>query len=147
MTKYQKPKTARHKAMDYLARRDHSERELIQKLKPTYPMSEILTALQELKERGWMMDPHELSEKVYQQLNRKNKSHLYIQQFLKKRDLPAVAKDSAIELEKALSLVANKGGNSYDLNQLASLLNNRGFDKETIGKVIHEIRRNSPSLY
>lgn len=147
MIKPKSQKTVRHKAMDYLARRDHSERELIQKLKSQYPMDEILPTIEALKERGWLISPNELSEKVYQQFNRKNKSHFYIVQFLKKKGLPSVSRDSDVEFKKALSVVANKLGSSYDLNQLASLLKNRGFDTETIGKVIDEIRRNSPSLH
>ena len=133
--------------MDYLARRDHSEKELIEKLSKDYETEEIERALTEVKERGWLLPPHELSEKVTEQMHRKNKGHLYISDFLDRKGLPGVAKDLEIELRKARSLAQSKLKDPKDTKRLAALLKNRGFDTETIAKVIHEIRQNSTSIY
>jgi len=142
------PKTPWVKAMDFLARRDHSELELREKLQRHFSLEEIDTVILEVKERGWILPPQELSDKVNEQLHRKNKGYLYICHFLRKRGLPEVARNPDIELEKALSLIESKHSEFLNKpNKLASLLKNRGFDTETIGKVIHEIRRNSSSLY
>ncbi len=142
------PKTPRVKAMDFLARRDHSELELREKLQRHFSLEEIDPVIVDMKERGWILPPQELSDKVAEQLNRKNKGYLYICQFLRKKGLPDVPKNLDIELEKAMSLIESKGSEFlHKPNKLASLLKNRGFDTEIIGRVIHEIRRNSSSLY
>jgi SOS response regulatory protein OraA/RecX len=140
-------KTPWVKAMDFLARRDHSEKELIEKLRRTFSDAEIIAVIEEMKERGWLLPPDELSEKVAQQLHDKNKGYLYICHFLRKKGLPMVSKDPQMEEEKARSLVAQKSGDSKSLQKIASLLKNRGFDTETIGKVVHEVRADSPSIY
>lgn len=141
------PKTAWVKAMDYLARRDHSEKELIEKLSKHFPEDEILAVLDEMKQRGWLLPPGELAEKVTQSLNRKNKGYLYIQNFLRNKGLPETPRDPDVEHEKALALLESKDKDPADSKKLISLLKNRGFDTETISRVIHEIRRNTPSLY
>lgn len=147
MTTKKFQKTVWVKAMDYLARRDHSEKELIEKLSKNYEIDEIHTTLEEMKQRGWILPPEELSEKVTEQLNRKNKGYLYIFNFLRKKGLPPTPKDMNIEMEKAWSIAQTKTQDLKDTKRLASLLKNRGFDTETIGRVIHEIRQNSSSLY
>lgn len=140
-------KTCWVKTMDYLARRDHSEKELIQKLSKHYEMDEIEQTLEEVKKRGWLLPEDELSEKVTEQLHRKNKGHLYILHFLRKKGLPEVPKDIDREIDKARALMTSKRIDSTDIKRLTSLLKNRGFDTETIGRVIHEVRRSSPSIY
>jgi SOS response regulatory protein OraA/RecX len=146
-TKEKVKKTAWVKAMDYLARRDHSEKELIEKLRNFFTDTEIKTTLAEVKARGWLLPPEELSQKVTEQLNRKNKGYLYICHFLQKKGLPTLERDQEQELTKAMSLIESKINDTSDTQKLSSLLKNRGFDTETIGKVIYEIRRNSQSLY
>lgn len=133
--------------MDYLARRDHSEKELIEKLSNHFEWEEIEPAIAEMKERGWLLPPEELAQKVTESLHRKNKGHLYIQHFLRKKGLPGTEKDPERELSKAWDLIEAKSKGPADAKRSASLLKNRGFDTETISRVIHEIRRNSPSLY
>lgn len=144
-------KTARLKAMDLLARRDHSEKELRDKLGNRFESAEIDLALSEIKERGWLLPAEELTRKVSESLHRKNKGYHAIQFYLKKKGLPPIFKDDELELEKAQRLVEQKTtGQSLTeshLTKVSSLLKNRGFDTETIGKVIHEIRRSSKSIY
>lgn len=147
MTRKQNPKTAWVKAMDFLARRDHSEKELIEKLGRHFSQEEIEPVLEEMKQRGWLIDPHELAAKVTQSLHRKNKGFLYIQHFLRQKGLPATEKEPEVEMEKARDLIASKAKDLTDFARLASLLKNRGFDTETISRTIHEIRTNTPSLY
>lgn len=136
-------KSARTKAMDYLARRHHSEQELLTKLKKNFPVEEVEAVLLELKERGWLLPPEELSERAAEEMHRKLKGHLFINHFLRTKGLPAVPRDEEREWAKAQELVQMHGGEGLKLSKVASLLKNRGFDTETIGKVIHEIRRDS----
>lgn len=140
-------KTARVKAMDYLARRDHSEKELREKLKKNYSQEEIDAALKELTDRGWLLPPQELTEKVTQNLHSKKKGFLYIQNFLRQKGLPEATRDGEVEFQKAMELVESRVENLQDHKRLASLLKNRGFDTETISRVIYEIRRTAPSVY
>lgn len=135
-------KDASTKAMDYLAIRDHSKSELKNKLSRCgYEAEEIENALNYVEERGWLLPPEELAAKVALQLHRKKKSHFYILQYLKQKQLPAVDKDPDLELEKATDLVTSRfptlSNVSYeDKKQIARLLKNRGFDGETISRVL-----------
>jgi len=147
MTDNKFKKSARVKAMDYLARRDHSEKELYEKLKKNFDPTEITLAIEEIKERGWLIPEHDLSEKVTQSLHRKNKGIHYIHQFLTKKGLPLTSVDHEVELEKAMQLVNSRIKDPTNLSKVSSLLKNRGFDTETIGKVIYELRRSSQKLY
>ena len=133
--------------MDYLARRDHSEKELIEKLLKFYPIDEIEKTLKEVKERGWLLPPEELSQKVAESLGRKSKGHLYINNYLRQKGLPPVEFCPEQEFEKARQLIESKLKDPSDIQRLSSLLKNRGFDTQTISRMIHEIRRNSQSLY
>lgn len=133
--------------MDLLARRDHSEKELRDKLARHFEPEEIDQTITEVKERGWLLPPEELAAKATESLHRKNKGHLYILQFLRTRGLPEVPKDPDRELEKALDIIKQKAKDPTDIKRTSSLLKNRGFDTETISRTIHEIRRSTPSLY
>ena len=132
--------------MDYLARRDHSEKELREKLGKNFTSEEVENAIRECKENHWMSPPEELAERVALSMNRKLKSYNYIKNFLSKKGLPAVPFKSAIEKEKALALIAKLGAEDREYEALFRLLKNRGFDKDTIKKVIHETRTRSQSI-
>lgn len=148
MTMTDRPqKTPWVKAMDYLARRDHSEKELVEKLLKHFPIDDVEEVVAEVKDRGWLLPPQELAEKVTQSLHRKNKGYLYIQHFLRQKGLPEIPKEPEIEYEKAQAIISAKAKDPQDRTKVASLLKNRGFDTETVSRVIHEIRRNTPSLY
>lgn len=133
------PKSAWVKAMDFLARRDHSEQELIEKLRRHYTDEEITPALKEMKQRGWLLPPEELSAKVAENLHNKQKGYLYICHYLRKKGLPPVEKDPDRELEKAYQILEQKGPVEVSRQKMVSLLKNRGFDTETIGRVIHDL--------
>ena len=138
LTKTKKPKSLWGKMMDLLARRDHSEKELIEKLKDHYPLEDIKKTIVEMKSRGWILAEKELSQKVCESLNRKNKSHLFIKQFLGKKGLPAPPMDQDLEEQKARRILHNHSSRERHKNKKALFLKNRGFDTETIMKILRD---------
>jgi regulatory protein len=136
-------KSASEKAMDYLARRSHSELELRQKLSRTYGSLEVEAAIAYAKENGWMTEPAELSERVAIELRRKHKGVRFINQFLKNKGLPSVAKDPDEEVSKAIEVIESKlrtrlkGEFGFEEQQkVYRWLATRGFDEETIRQAI-----------
>lgn len=132
---------AHKKLADYLGRRDHSEKELREKLGRRFAFDVVEQVIQEAKDRGWILKEDVLAEKIAQLLHSKRKSWSYIHQYLKKKGLPAVAKDPTIELQKAhelLELKFHKITNfSFEERQKAyTYLGYRGFDFDTIRKAV-----------
>jgi regulatory protein len=128
-------------AMDYLAMRDHSEKELRQKLSKNYTPEEIAHAIEYVSENGWMMNPVELAQKVSEMLHNKKKGYLYICQYLREKGLPQVNKVEELEIEKGLAIIAAK----LELEppfawetkpKVQRLLVNRGFDPSTIRNIL-----------
>lgn len=137
--------TAQTKLLDYLARRDHSEKELRRKLSRRYPPEEIAQALSWAHTRGWLKTPDELAEQVARSLERKNKSNRYINQYLREKGLPPLPLQPEREAEKCRRLLVGKLKFPEDslpsrelLGKMRRLLLQRGFDRETIRKVLHE---------
>lgn len=124
-----------HKIADYLARRDHSPKEILDKLerKKLYSQEEILLGLQKAQEAGWFLPDEELALKVHAYLVRKGKSHKYIEQYLKTKGLPPTAFDRQEEvqtirrhLEKKFQTFSNL---EYDDKQkVLRSLAQKGFD-------------------
>lgn len=135
-------KSAREKAMDYLAIRDHSRLELETKLsQKNYTPEEIATALDSLEASGFLASAESLSEKVSENLHQKGKSYTYIEQYLESKGLPPVPRDSELELEKAEKLIKShfsklSKSSETDKKKMAQFLQNRGFDTETIMKAL-----------
>jgi regulatory protein len=134
-------KPAREKIMDLLARRGHSELELRQKLSRFYEEDEVEDAITFARENNWMTPPDELAGRVAAELGRKQKGHRYINQFLKAKGLPVVAKDLDEEVRKGREIAQMKLGKDgpYDYEErkkIYRLLANRGFDDETIRRVL-----------
>jgi regulatory protein len=138
--------------MDLLARRDHSEKELRQKLKLRFTSEEIDQAVEYGKAHGWIPDSAEdqvrLAEKSAAELHRKNKGVAYINHQLRKKGLPPIKSDSSQELEKALALVKNKysveGGLSREETQklkakMGRFLISRGFGLETVQQTLRKV--------
>ena len=141
-----KPKSINEKIMDYLARRDHSERELAQKLSRRYEAKEIEKAIEDVKERGWLLEPSVLAGKVAKQLSNKEKGHRFIQGYLRQKGLPNTEKDASLEEEKARSFIERKLKKEppytfAEKQKAAPMLMRRGFDQDTIRKVLNEGRR------
>lgn len=131
--------------MDYLARRDHSEKELREKLSKKFSEDEIETAILYAKENNWMIHPHELSEKVAASLGEKGKGIIYIQQYLNKKGLPSVTANYNYELTKAERLLESLMKKRKDEDaqkwreKTQRYLVNRGYDSSTIREVIKQI--------
>lgn len=148
--------TARNKMMDYIARRDHSEKELRQKLRRAkYSPEEIEKAIEYGKSRKWIPDSEDLeanlSNRMAEGLHRKKKGILFINSYLSEKGLPEVQSNSEQELEKALNLVENKYRFSSDLSReekdklkakIGRFLISRGYETSIVRKVIYEKLRN-----
>ncbi len=130
----------------YLGARDHSEKELIEKLrKKDFTEPEIKAALLKAKHHNWIADPEELSIKTTKALYRRRKGHYYIQRFLKKKGLPPTKRLPEEEVDNAMSLVTNnrkfKNLEPYELRKKVFLfLSNRGYDRSTINIVIESLK-------
>lgn len=127
--------------MDLLARRNHSELELRRKLADDYAEDDITDAIRIAQESGWMPPAEEIAERVAVELGRKKKGHRFINRFLRNKGLPPVAKDVDAEVEKACAIVHSKmkSEGPFDREQqikIWRLLANRGFDDDTIRRVI-----------
>ncbi len=98
--------------MDYLTRRDHTEKELRQKLSKTFLPDEVEKALQFARARKWLpstdKELYEFSQKVGAALGRKNKGAHYINQYLTDIGLPPLNEDFSLELNKAQDLFERK---------------------------------------
>jgi regulatory protein len=137
---------AKDKLMDYLARRDHSELELKQKLrkKGDYTAEEIDEALEWARRHKWLPEPEVISQKVADTLHRKYKGIHFINQYLREKGLPTVGRNDELELEKARHLINNKASSrkrsekATAKHKMARFLVSRGFDGAIIRKVIHE---------
>lgn len=129
------------KIMDLLARRDHSEKELRQKLREKFEdFDAIEKAITFVKDRNWLGDPQKLAEQMANMLHRKNKGVRYIQNYLKQKGLPMPSFNEDLELEKAKDLI-NKKFKTNDrskatLMKKSRYLQSRGFNNEIISKII-----------
>ena len=136
-------KSARDAAMDFLARRGYSEKELLEKLGRRYERAEAEAAVAYARENGWMTDPAELSERVAAELGRKRKGRRYIERYLREKGLPAPARDPDEELRKAREFAEAKLAHAfpYDFEErkkLSRWLASRGFDEDAIARVLRE---------
>jgi regulatory protein len=136
------PRTALQTVMDLLSRREHSEKELKQKLKKRqFALEEIESALQKAKAHGWLGTPDEVSLRLADQLHRKKKGLHAINRVLQEKGLPTISRDESVELEKARRLVKTKVSDLTQLSREQKLkimrfLASRGFDSSTIRKAI-----------
>lgn len=135
--------------MGLLARRDHSEKELREKLKKRdFEVEQIEKALAYAHERNWLGDSARLAQTLAHALHRRGKGIKSINSELAKKGLPRVAADKDLEYKKALALAQKKQQNKKfaDLKDpkvragLARFLQSRGFPLEIIRKVLQELR-------
>lgn len=138
---------ALNKTADILARRDHSEKELREKLSRFFPPDLIETVVSEARERRWLAPPEELARSAARSWGRTQKSAQYIREQLKKRGLPEVAFDAEDELAKMKTLLRRKfrftdpetmNLNDEDRLKARRLLKSRGFTDDLIRKVIQD---------
>lgn len=142
---------AARKVLDLIAKRDHSETELRQKLRKTFSREENREELGDLveeaidfaKDSGFIGNPEELAERMADTLHRRHKGIHYINNYLREKGLPPVSADRELELEKALHVVKNKYAEDYEFSReekarAGRFLASRGFDSETVRKVLYE---------
>ncbi len=138
-----KKKSALDKIVDYLSVRDHSEKEIRTKLSmKDFDPEDIDEGIELAQEQGLMIEPTKLAENVSDQLNRKFKGILYINQYLKSKGLPCVHPNWELEVEKAKSLALKhlKKNPPYTIEEKQDIyryLTNRGYADQTINHVIH----------
>jgi len=130
-----------------LARRNHSEKELREKLSSFYDQDLIDQVLSEAQKKNWLLSPKELADQAAKNWARANKSAKYIEEQLERRGLPTVGSLEEDEINKIRTLLAKKFKLSeddiIDLDEKVRVkvyrfLMYRGFSEEIIRKVIHE---------
>jgi regulatory protein len=137
--------TARNRLMDLLARRDHSEKELREKLFDKFPPEEIDAALTFARDKGWLADDSKLANMFAESLRKRNKGIVYVNQYLKKKGLPSIKAEADQELEMALE-IANTKYNKFkdptiaDKAKLMRFLASRGFSSDTIRSVLSQFK-------
>jgi regulatory protein len=129
--------------MDLLARRAHSEKELLQKLGRRYEPHEAREAIEFARENGWLSDPEELAARVAAELGRKHKGYRYVERYLRQKGLPAPARDAEGELDKARALAESKLAHAYpydyeEQKKLCRWLASRGFDEDVVRRALRE---------
>jgi regulatory protein len=139
--------SARNTMMDILARRNHTEKEMRDKLSGKFTSEEIDLAIEFGKIKGWFAasaaDLQSRSEEMAAHLKSKGKGQVYINQYLEEKGLNPVKMDPEQELEKALELVENKFSDMENMDakekaKVGRFLVSRGFDIEIIRKVIKD---------
>ena len=148
-------RTARSHLMNLLARRNYSPYEIREKFADLYPPQEIEAAIEDARASRWLLPDEELSDRTAAALARKRKGHRFVNQYLKAKGLPPVAKNPEEEIANGISLVQSKlarmlaSGLQSDWEfrkefkkKVQRLLANRGFDDDTVRAVITAIQRN-----
>lgn len=145
LTEKEKILRARKKMMDYVARRDHSEKELRQKMREQYSQAEIDLAIEYGKEKGWIPDSPEsqqsLAEKFTQMLHRRGKGIHAINHYLQSKGLPQQKPTYELELEKAQELLENKFASwpKLDAKEKAKagrFLMSKGFESQVVREIL-----------
>lgn len=140
----------RNKIMEYIARRDHSEKELKAKLRrlkdfqdrknARYSTEEIDQGIEWARVNKWLKPSEQLAESVALTLHKKKKGIRYINAYLAQKGLPSQAMDEAQEIEKAIKLIRRKIINkNMDSNlklKLTRFLISRGFPQSVISKAL-----------
>ena len=127
-------------AMDFLAHRNHSEKELRQKLLRKFEEKDVLKALDYCREQNWLFRPEALSEQTMNALHRRKKGFLFIQRYLRQKGLPVPSKNPEIEEEKARELLGRKFNSVRDFpvkQKAHRFLKSRGFEDEVIRRVLY----------
>lgn len=123
-------------------RRDHSEKEIYQKLGRRYEKSAITKAIHKADEYGYIKTPKELALRFAEYLHNRDRGQLKIKLELSKKGLKFEGDfDKDRELAKARTHVDKIHNPGDDLNlkrqqKIMRYLANRGFTGETIKSVI-----------
>jgi SOS response regulatory protein OraA/RecX len=129
------PMTVRQKIADYLSRRDHSEKELVRKLKRKFEPEDIAEGITFAKKVGWIPQTEaerlQLAEKMSLIFSRRKKGQAWINAKLKSLGLPTVKLNEDEEFEKAVALIEQRirGRLVRSYEQHFRFLISRGFSK------------------
>ena len=133
--------------MDYVANRDHSEKELRQKMELQCEANIIEEALSWAKSQKWLATAEDLTAKVSEQLHQRGQGIHLINQKLEAKGLPSVEATSDQEFSKACHLVLAKWPKSAfnDLTSAESqklkakimrFLISRGYELEIVEQIL-----------
>ncbi|PWU22259.1 MAG: hypothetical protein C5B49_01060 [Bdellovibrio sp.] len=149
-------KSAKHRLMDLLARRDHSPKEVRDKLAETFEPEEIEEAVAWATEKSWLPGDEDglraLADRMSEAYHRRKKGARYINEKLRRRGLPEIQPPMELELEKALELVNNKFQRMFqgkpqgefglaERVKVQRFLLSRGFDPSVVRQVLQEVPR------
>ena len=146
---------AKKKLMDYVARRDHSEKELRKKLSARCEPSTVDQVMSWAQEQNWLASPDKLKEQFAAQLGRRGKGIRKINQKLKELGLSSVKAEKETELEKARKLVTAKWSvddfQNLDFKEMQKLkakimrfLAARGYESDVISLILkNEFKKSS----
>ena len=129
------------KLQSLLSNRDHSEYELKVKLLKHFSEQEITDAVKQAYKNKWLKTPEELTHQLTEELHRKKKGWLYIQNALKRKQLDIPPFDEKTEEQKCLWQIEKKFNalkkNSQAINQkMIRYLTAKGFTRAVIYKTI-----------
>ena len=99
---------AKKKLMDFVARRDHTEKELRKKLSHYCEEAVLEQVIQWAHQQKWLASPDKLKSQFADQLSRRGKGIRKINQKLKELGLETVKSNKEEEIEKAKKLVLAK---------------------------------------
>jgi SOS response regulatory protein OraA/RecX len=141
MEKSNDKKRALDRVAYYLAQRDHSAKELEDKLQRKFETEAARWALEEAHSRSWIKPPEVLSEQVKTRLQSRRKGPRYIQNYLRKIGLPEAEIDADENFKNCTDLLNSKFPNwksfSYkEKEKPARFLISRGFDYELVKEVL-----------
>ena len=131
------------KLCDILSRRDHSLKELQEKMSLRFEQEAIDKAIEMADEYGYLKDPQEIAERVAEAQHLRCRGFRKIEFELKKKALPDVEMDPERELEKARELldklIRKHDDTSFETKQKCMRsLASRGFLMDTIRQVTDE---------
>ena len=132
-----------NKLKTYLSYRAHSEYELKCKLIKSFDEQAVLRALKLAKQNKLLPSPEEMAQQLANEWHRKKKGWLFIQATLKKKQLPAIAKQEQKEEEKCRWWLSKKFSNIKNpskerIQKIYRFLSYRGFEKQVIKKTVYE---------
>lgn len=146
---------AKKKLMDFVARRDHTEKELRKKLSLRCDADVVEKTLAWAQEQNWLAAPEKLKTQFAEQLSRRGKGIRKINQKLKELGLETVKSDRDTELTKAKKLVLAKWSasdfESLDYKEAQKLkakimrfLIARGYESDIINTILKNEFKHSP---
>lgn len=128
-----------------LTRRDHSEKEIREKLKQRFDAQTISEVIEKLDSYGFLKEPEELARLWARALGAKGRGHRRISQELKKRGLPPIEFDDEDESARCREVFMKrfKSPSFLEMEDRAKAyryLTYRGFNPDTIKRILNELK-------